>query len=373
MLHRKKIIILVFALGLGGYFARGPISSIFKQQQKQQSLLVQTAYGDFNVTEPVLIDLFASPAMERLKLIRQYGTSDYVMEDAHYSRYEHSVGVWALLRHYGAGLKEQIAGLLHDASHTVFSHVGDFLFGDYKAKDSYQDDIHEHYLKDQGIDILLEPYGLTLNDILHKNDDFKRLEQSLPDMCIDRIEYNLKAAVLIGAIKQEEIKMLVDDLCFDEILQRWYFKTASLARRFAEVPLYNTLHVWGGPEVYAINTLTAQALKRAMECGLITRHDIHYSTDDIVWEKLCASNDEFIKNTITNLKNYKKSFVLTTMEDCDHVVRTKFRGFNPWVKTDDGFVRLTDLDPEFLTAYHRTKELTTHGWPIKWVNAAAQM
>lgn len=360
MLH-KKIIFLTFSL---------LISHCFAHEQKSP-LMVHTAYGDFQVTEPALLDLFASPAMERLKGIHQYGISDYVKEDVHYSRYEHSVGVWALLRHYGASLNEQIAGLLHDASHTVFSHVADFLFGDYSAQDSYQDDIHLSYLEQQGVGTLLATHGITLQDIDHKKSDFKRLEQSVPDLCADRIEYNLKAGVLIGYIKKDEIKDFMADLCFDKPTQRWYFKSVALAKRFSEIPLYNSLHVWGGPDVFVINTLSAKILKRAMECNLLTHHEIHYSTDDVIWTKICASNDKCIQNTLASLKDYKKTFVCTSEKNCDHVVKTKFRGFNPWVKTNDGFARLTDLDPTFHFTYDVTKQLTTRGWPIQWLNTPA--
>src|SRR6266481_3951243 len=92
-------------------------------------LTINTIYGNFIVTEPVLVDLFNHPIMERIKHIRQYGVSDYIIKQKkEYTRYEHCVGVWALLYLYGARLEEQIAGLLHDTSHTVFSHVGDTLF-----------------------------------------------------------------------------------------------------------------------------------------------------------------------------------------------------------------------------------------------------
>ncbi len=337
--------------------------------ERKVSLSVHTAYGNFEVTEPVLIDLFTSSTMERLKGIRQYGTQDYVRTDyiSNYSRYEHSVGVWALLRHYGALLEEQIAGLLHDASHTVFSHVGDYLFGNYQEKDSYQDDIHLKFLKDRGIDEILAPYGITLEAIDHKHAPCYLLEQNLPDMCADRIEYNIKAAVIIGAMQPEEIPILMNDLCFDHALHRWYFKSASWARRFAEVPLFNTLHVWGGPEVYALNMLTAEVLRKSLDCKLLSIDEIHHSTDDLVWEKLYKSDDAVIQNIMKKIKHYKHSFTLTTPENCDHQVCTKFRGFNPWVKTITRFVRLTDIDPEFCAKYHEIKDQVARGWPLTWV------
>ena len=41
--------------------------------------------------------------------------------------FEHSLGVYLLLRRLGADRREQVAGLLHDISHTAFSHAVDFL------------------------------------------------------------------------------------------------------------------------------------------------------------------------------------------------------------------------------------------------------
>ena len=46
------------------------------------------------------------------------------------TRYEHSVGVMLLARRVGGGLREQVAALLHDVSHTAFSHVIDHVFHD---------------------------------------------------------------------------------------------------------------------------------------------------------------------------------------------------------------------------------------------------
>jgi len=50
------------------------------------------------------------------------------------TRFDHSVGVMLLIRKLGAGsspasalLKEQVAALLHDVSHTAFSHVIDYV------------------------------------------------------------------------------------------------------------------------------------------------------------------------------------------------------------------------------------------------------
>lgn len=55
--------------------------------------------------------------------------------------YDHSMGVFVILRARGAPLEEQIAGLLHDVSHTAFSHVGDWVYGKENQDKDYQNDV----------------------------------------------------------------------------------------------------------------------------------------------------------------------------------------------------------------------------------------
>src|SRR5690554_5599914 len=90
---------------------------------------IETFYGLIDVEEPLLLELIEHPAFQRLKGVHQYGVSYYTTHKEEYTRYDHSLGVFALLRAKGSPLKEQVAGLLHDVSHTAFSHVGDWIFG----------------------------------------------------------------------------------------------------------------------------------------------------------------------------------------------------------------------------------------------------
>ena len=106
------------------------------------SMTLETIFGTVEVTDAVVIELLHHPAMTRLKGVDQHGPPTYWMGTPTFDRYTHSVGVYVLLKKFGAPLVEQIAGLLHDASHTIFSHLADRLFktGNQLA---YQDRIHE--------------------------------------------------------------------------------------------------------------------------------------------------------------------------------------------------------------------------------------
>ena len=187
-MHEKKwyrlgSLLICVGIGLGAYM----VVTKAHDGLLSQSKTVQTPYGNVVVTEPVLIELLECSAMERIKKVHQYGSRSLI--DGYgksYTRYNHCIGVWALLRRYGASLEEQVAGLLHDASHTVFSHVGDYLIKQADCKKSYQDDIHAEYLAKQGIGKILSKHGMKLEDIVPNSEVHCALDQDLPDLCADR-------------------------------------------------------------------------------------------------------------------------------------------------------------------------------------------
>ena len=326
---------------------------------------LETLYGNFTITEPVLLDVLESSCLNRLRYIHQYGVDNYAIKEQDYFRYNHSVGVFVLLRAYGAPVHEQIAGLLHDASHTIFSHVGDQVFDHPDAKNSYQDDIHEWYLKKTDIGDILSQHAITIPEILAKNKQFTALEQDLPDICADRLEYNLQGGLLEGLITHHEIAEILATLRFENGC--WYFTDTEQAKKFARISLYMTEHRWGSADGLLIDWFAAQALKRALHLNLITLHDIHFSVDAVVWKKLCESTDAIISENIIKIMNGKNVYTLSNTRDFDLVLHGKFRGIDPLVQLKTGFVRLSEIDTEFNAEFVKLKNLMQHGWYIKFL------
>lgn len=324
---------------------------------------IETLYGTFNVQDQVILDLIDSPAMQRTKNVHQYGVAYFLDTYKFYTRYEHSVGVWAILRRFGADLDEQIAGLLHDASHTVFSHLGDYIFNHSNSKSSYQDAIHEWYLNKTTVPEILKKHGMSLNKVMHKSGHFDMLERDLPDMCADRIEYNIKGGLVENLISRRDVSVILDALRYED--GRWFFTDAAVAYTFARISLHLTEHEWGSAGNFLMYTWAAAAVRRAMAIGLVSYDDIHFSTDDVIWHRLVTSDDPEVKKNMTKVKSYKNLYILTSVENADHVVATKFRGINPWVKHNGSFERLTDLNRDFSAEYNRVKQQVAKGWAIK--------
>ena len=332
-----------------------------------QPFFVDTIHGQLLIDDPLIIELITSPAMQRLKYIRQYGSNDYVIQHScPYNRFEHSLGVFYILRVHGVTRNEQIAGLLHDISHTVFSHATDPLFMGSSSHEAYQDSIHEEFLKQYGIEDILTKYGLEVEDVLHKNEQFRALEQPLPALCADRLEYNLFAGLMDGLLTKEELKDLHKQLNFDG--QNWYFTTIEAAKKFSTIPLYESVTYWQSPESMLINNWTSEILKKAWDIGFINADDIHFTiTDDIMWERLLRCDDIFIQNCIAKILNCKNCFYQSTPQDYDIVLKGKFRGIDPLVLTANGdYNALSTLDSEFKSNYEKVKAVMEQGWYIKF-------
>jgi HD superfamily phosphohydrolase len=324
---------------------------------------IKTVYGSYEVSEP-LIELINSQAVQRLKNIYMGGVTRFIngFEYKDNSRYDHSINVLALLIRYGAGQEEQIAGLLHDASHTVFSHVADVLFKGTQDK-CYQDEIHEWYLKKQGIDKILEKYNISLSSVIHKEGDFKRLEQDLPDICIDRLEYNLANALERNMLSQDDMIELLKSLKFDD--NKWFFDNLEQAKTFAKIPLFFNEYYWAAPDQILAYKFMAQALKLAIDHKIITYYDIHFSSDDIVWNTLKNSENTQITKLLDLVQNIRDAFIICSFNNCDLVVNGKFRGIDPWVKVGSMLSRLSAIDLAFKQEFEWVKRVIDAGWPIK--------
>lgn len=113
-------------------------------------------YGEAEITEPAILELVNCPALQRLKGIDQAGYRPlWVKPDTAVSEYEasrlaHSLGVYLLLRQYQAPLEEQIAGLIHDVSHSAFSHCIEYVLESGSGKEhGHQNRIFADFVRKQ--------------------------------------------------------------------------------------------------------------------------------------------------------------------------------------------------------------------------------
>lgn len=341
---------------------------IINIRKEGNHLELSTLYGDLTITEPIILEIIQHPVFERLKNIRQYGVTHYAQQEYEYTRYQHSLGVFYLTKKFGAPLEEQVAALLHDISHTVFSHVGDIFFNsNYQTgKTSYQDDIHQWYIEKSGIIEVLKKYGYERVCCLENKNLQPCFDQILPNLCADRIEYNLAGGFIDNLITKEEIFNIINDLYF--VNKKWFFKNIITARKFGLLSIKLSELRWGATWDNYVSFNASQAMKQACSLKIIDYNDIHFSTDENVWQKLITSKDEQIIRSINRIKNYKNSFVICSEELSDIHLIGKFSGTDPLVKVEQSIVPLSSMDDAYKKEFDRVKKIISHGSYIKFVD-----
>ncbi|MBE9602584.1 HD domain-containing protein [Pedobacter sp. MC2016-24] len=168
-------------------------------------------YGNVELPD-IFKDLLQTKALKRLAGIHQSGAIFLVNPDLSHSRLEHAIGVTLLIRLLGGTELEQIAGLLHDLSHTAFSHVGDYVFEN--KEENYHEQVFADVLIHSEIPGILAKYGYHPDQIIEG--DFAILEQPLPALCADRLDYTLRDAVHAGLISRQAAKSFLQYLNLNE-------------------------------------------------------------------------------------------------------------------------------------------------------------
>lgn len=324
---------------------------------------VETFYGIVNVEEPVLIELIESPAFQRLRHIHQYGVAYYTTHREEFTRYEHSLGVFALLREKGCSLEEQIAGLLHDVSHTIFSHVGDWIFNQQNEENDYQTLTHNDYLDRSGLTNILMKHGIASESILPKEEYFPALEQPLPTLCADRLDYNIQGAFYQGFISREEAKCLFHEIQFRN--GDWISNELDLLKKIVRFSIFMSQDCWSSGTNYVLSMWLAEAILRGLDIQALSMNDIRFGVDEEIWNRLLSQEDPLISKNMFMIMHADDYHYYVSEEEADMIIKSKFRGINPFVIVDGKKVRLLTTDPQLSDEFHKAKDRMSKGWAIK--------
>lgn len=232
-------------------------------------ILTDSIYGQFTV-EPIIKKLINTPTVQRLKNIHQGGASYLVNPKWNVTRYEHSIGTMLFIKLMGGSLEEQIAGLLHDISHTAFSHVIDFALEN--SNEDYHEIIYSKVVEESEIPRILKEYGYNYKDILEDESKWTILEQSAPSLCADRIDYTLRDMYHYGYITRNEIN---DFLSYLKVINGEIMITSiDKAEWFVSIYYKEVIEFFMHPlNVYAYDRLS-KALKLGLTLKTISFEDL---------------------------------------------------------------------------------------------------
>ena len=316
-------------------------------------IIKDRVYGKIKIDSPLIIELIASSPMQRLKNINQSGGPVFLEPLRDITRYEHSIGVWLILKKYGASIKEQVAGLLHDTPHTAFSHVIDVVFP--TEDHTFHEKFTEKIIMNSEVPSILKKHKIKVEDILMK-ENFPFLEADLPDLSADRIDYFLRDTRPDQIFPNSLVKEFLDGLFVKNSV--FYFKDRSLASLYAILFLNAGRLLWLDPNSHGSFYLLATALKRAMAIKKITLEDF-FGTDNQVFAKLKKIDDKQVKECVKRL-NPTTKFIYVEPNLAEFSGPNKPRIVDPLVETSKGLVRISEIVPrlnELFDHYKKTYKI----------------
>lgn len=310
-------------------------------------IIIDKIYGKVQIASPVLIELIRSEPMQRLKNISQNGLPSKYYHIKSGNRFEHCVGVMLLLQKLGASEEEQVAGLLHDVSHTAFSHVIDWVVGTGSTED-YQDNHHAEIIRGRKISSILKKHKISVQKIANYHRYFLLLEKNVPELCADRIDYALREFPILIAKKCLRVLTVQNN----EIA----FKNEKSALMFAQNYLKRQMVHWGGYEAVFRYTILAKALKKALKFKIISMQDF-LKDDAYIIKKLKKSKDEEILELLRILRN--KS--LKNLTKGKNVAHKKFRYVDPLFINKGSLVRLSRTNKKFKKKLEKARKENSKG------------
>lgn len=311
----------------------------------------------------LVLALLDSPAMNRLRNINQYGPIQMVDSQGHtnesYSRYDHSLGVFYLLNRFGAPFVEQISGLLHDVTHSAFSHVSDYLFSGLTAGDpDYHDSQFVHFANTYGISSILAQHHLSAEALAPKDNPlFTRLEQPLPELAADRLDYILQGAARRKLLCRAQVEAILADLSFDPLTEHWYVSNAESARLIADASIALNRDIFVTAWGRMLYQWTATAVKELLRSGTINNDDFFFTMSDReLWQTIQQSPQ--VQTLAGQMRSawHKVQEVSMPGENTVTFKNVRCRITDPRVGSATNWQRLTELDNNYRQRYQQEQQ-----------------
>ena len=231
------------------------------------------------------------PVMQRLKGIGLLCGTDWTAlyhNRFYYSRLDHSIGVALIVWHFTHDKAQTIAGLLHDISTPVFSHVSDFRKGDALTQTATEEPTARIIRGDVDLARLLAEDDLTAKEVEDYH-IYPIADNEIPQLSADRLEYMFPSGMALdGSWTMEEIRTCYNDLTilknedgFDEL----GFKTLETAELYCQ-HFCMIGHILQLNENKLALHMLGQIMNMAEKAGLLTESDFMALSEKEVMERL---------------------------------------------------------------------------------------
>ena len=224
---------------------------------------------------PVLRALLATPSVTRLKGISQAGAPALLKPTRSVTRYEHSVGVMCLARRLGLPPQHQTVALLHDATHSAFSHTLDYLVR------NAREDTHERH----AATLLSDP---TLTELLGSGDVaavVAAITAKPPWLrTLDAVDYTLRDLLRAGLLDRSTARELIRALV--NVEGQVCFASRDAAWSFTMLMVEANTRLYADQVDLFLHSALAELLACAVDREIVTLEDILTGDDATVLGRL---------------------------------------------------------------------------------------
>lgn len=301
-----------------------------------------------------LEEYIETPAMLRLDGISMFPGGDHtkILNIKNFnSRLKHSIGVALIVWNFTKDKKQTLAGLFHDISTPAFSHIVDFMNGDYLNQESTEDLTKYMIENSKEIMELLNRDGIKVEEVCDYH-MYPIADNDTPMLSADRLEYTFSDGFEIDRIFDlDKVNRIYKNISVlknenDEI--ELGFNNLNIAEEFINNANKLWLLISGGNEINFIMQFWTDYLKKSIEKGYIKEADLYKMSEFEIIEKLKEKADEKMIDILEKFQN-STEIIRSDVEVKDKYcvsIKAKRRYINPLVEIGNIAKRVTELSNE---------------------------
>ena len=310
---------------MNNYFEKYDWQTILNEHpQTEKSFNIEEYYKILCPEFPNFLKKYIElPIMQRLSGIGLLCGTDWTSlykNRFFYSRLDHSVGVALIIWNFTKDKTQTIAGLLHDVSTTVFSHVSDFRKGDALTQTSTEEPTTKMILSDSALCKLMESDGIESKDVVDYH-IYPIADNEIPSLSADRLEYMYPSGLALdGSWTFEEIAKTYNNLTIlknEENKDELGFKTIEMAELYCK-KFCMIGHILQLNENKLCLQLLSQIMSKAVELNVLQEEDFMTLSESKIIEKI----ESFISKKTFSLEEQKFATMYNTFRKMTKVEHT---------------------------------------------------
>ena len=238
-----------------------------------------------------------------------------------YSRRDHSIGVALIIWHFTNDPVQTVAGLLHDIATPVFSHVVDFLRGDYLLQESTEASTKEIIDTSDELQRLLKQYSMSSDDVSNYH-RYPIADNETPRLSSDRLEYTIGNSLNFGICSYEDVTQIYNDLVIglNEYGQtELMFMHIHKAQLFANAALQCSQIYVSDEDRYSMQLLS-EILYFAIQHRVLLESDLYLTEPEVIsklledtitkdlWISFCKHNKMLVSSNHPEGNGWRKVF-----------------------------------------------------------------